>query len=75
MAANIFLTRKVLPSPHTSPSIHPSLPSSLPPPSSLQVLVTAYDENRQELLFNLERLLQVLPKVCVGGVRTNSIFL
>ena len=28
-----------------------------------KVLVTAYDENRQELLFNLELLLQTLPKV------------
>lgn len=27
-----------------------------------------YDENRQDLLFNLELLLQTLPKVCMGGV-------
>ena len=30
-----------------------------------KVMVTAYDENRQELLFNLELLLQTLPKVWV----------
>ena len=35
-----------------------------------QVLVTAFDENRQELVFNLEHLLQVLPKVIVMGIPT-----
>jgi hypothetical protein len=29
---------------------------------AFQVEVLAYDENRQELLFNLEHLLQILPK-------------
>ncbi len=34
------------------------------------MVVTAYDENRQELLFNLEHLLHVLPKVIVMGIST-----
>lgn len=32
--------------------------------------MTAFDESRQELIFNLEHLLQVLPKVIVMGIPT-----
>ncbi|KAG1674569.1 hypothetical protein FOA52_001818, partial [Chlamydomonas sp. UWO 241] len=35
-----------------------------------KVVINAPDENRQELLFNLEQLLQVMPNVIISGIPT-----